>query len=91
MMTWCFVAPTEDEYLTKLERARSLDPAAGPFDAYRADIEADCIVGTPERAAERLSQYAAQGVERIMLNHTLYDDVEMLELLATEVFPKVEG
>ena len=26
MMTWCFVAPTEDEYVAKLERARSLDP-----------------------------------------------------------------
>jgi F420-dependent oxidoreductase-like protein len=91
MMTWCFVAPTEDEYLAKLERARSLDPTAGPFDAYRADIEADCIVGTPERAAETLSKYAAAGVQRIMLNHELYDDFEMLELLATQVFPKVDG
>jgi alkanesulfonate monooxygenase SsuD/methylene tetrahydromethanopterin reductase-like flavin-dependent oxidoreductase (luciferase family) len=91
MMTWCFVAPTEDEYVAKLERARSLDPTAGPFDEYRADIEADCIVGTPERAAETLSKYAAAGVQRIMLNHELYDDIEMLELLATQVFPKVEG
>ncbi len=91
MMTWFFVAPTEDEYLAKLERARSLDPTAGPFDAYRADIEADCIVGTPERAAETLSKYAAAGVQRIMLNHELYDDLEMLELLATQVFPKVDG
>jgi F420-dependent oxidoreductase-like protein len=91
LMTWVFVAPTEDEYVTKLERARSIDPTAGSFDAYRADIEADCIVGAPERAAERLSEYAAAGVERIMLNHELYDDLEMLELLATQVFPKVEG
>jgi F420-dependent oxidoreductase-like protein len=89
MMTWCFVAPTEEGYLAKLERARSLDPTAGPFEAYRADIEADCIVGTPERAAETLSRYAAAGVQRIMLNHELYDDLEMLELLATQVFPKV--
>lgn len=91
LMTWFFVAPTEDEYLAKLERARSQDPTAGPFDAYRADIEADCIVGTPERAAERLSEYAAAGVQRIMLNHGLYDDLDMLELLATQTFPKVEG
>jgi F420-dependent oxidoreductase-like protein len=91
LMTWFFVAPTEDEYLAKLERARSLDPAAGPFDAYRADIEADCIVGTPERAAARLSEYAAAGVQRVMLNHGLYDDLEMLEVVATQVFPKVEG
>jgi F420-dependent oxidoreductase-like protein len=91
LMTWCFVAPTEDEYLAKLERARSLDPSAGSFVAYRTDIEADCIVGTPERAVETLSKYAAAGVERIMLNHELYDDLEMLELLATQVFPKVDG
>ena len=91
LMTWCFVASTQDEYLATLERARSQDPTAGSFDAYRADVEADCIVGTPERAAERLSEYAAAGVERIMLNHTLYDEPEMLELLASEVFPKVEG
>jgi F420-dependent oxidoreductase-like protein len=91
MMTWCFVAPTENEYLAKLERARALDPSAGSFVAYRTDIEADCIVGTPERAAETLSKYAAAGVQRIMLNHELYDDIEMLELLATQVFPKVEA
>lgn len=91
LMTWFFVAPTEDDYLAKLERARSIDPKAGPLDAYRADIEADCIVGTPERAAERLSEYAAAGVQRVMLNHALYDDLEMLELLATQVLPKVEG
>ena len=89
LMTWCFVAPTEAAYLATLERARSLDPTAGPFEAYRADIEADCIVGTPERAVETLSRYAAAGVQRIMLNHELYDDLEMLELLATQVFPKV--
>jgi alkanesulfonate monooxygenase SsuD/methylene tetrahydromethanopterin reductase-like flavin-dependent oxidoreductase (luciferase family) len=48
-------------------------------------------VGTPDRAAERLSEYADAGVQRIMLNHALYDDLEMLELLATQVLPKVDG
>jgi F420-dependent oxidoreductase-like protein len=88
-MTWCFVAPTEDAYLAMLERAHALDPNAVPFEAYRADIEADCIVGTPDRAAERLAQYAAAGVQRVMLNLSLYDDLGTLDLLATEVFPKV--
>jgi alkanesulfonate monooxygenase SsuD/methylene tetrahydromethanopterin reductase-like flavin-dependent oxidoreductase (luciferase family) len=88
-MTWCFVAPTERAYVAMLERARAKDPTAGPLDAYRADVEADCIVGTPDRAVDRLSEYAAAGVERIMLNHELYDDLDMLELLASQVFPKV--
>lgn len=91
LMTWCFVGETQDDYLARLRRAHVVDPEAGPFDAYRADVEADCIVGTPVRAAERLSEYAAAGVQRIMLNHGLFDDLDMLELLATQVFPKVEG
>ena len=64
-----------------------VDPTAGPFDRYREDIEADCIVGTPTRAVERLAEYAAAGVQRVMLNHELFDDTEMLELLAAQVLP----
>lgn len=91
LMTWFFVAPTEDGYLAKLERARALDPTAGPFDAYRRDIERDCIVGTPERAAARLREYRDAGVQRIYLNHELYDDLDMLELVAAEVLPGLDG
>ena len=89
LMTWFFVAPTEEAYLEKLRRAHALDPTAGPFDAYRADIEHDCIVGTPDRAIERLRAYAAVGVQRIFLNHELYDDLEMLDVMTTDVLPEV--
>lgn len=89
LMTWMFVGRTEAEYLDKLRRAHSLDPVAGPFDAYRADIENDCIVGTPRRAIDRLLEYSAAGVERVFLNHELYDDADMVELVATHVLPEV--
>jgi alkanesulfonate monooxygenase SsuD/methylene tetrahydromethanopterin reductase-like flavin-dependent oxidoreductase (luciferase family) len=87
LMTWTFLGRTQDAYLERLRRAHSLDPSAGPFDKYRADIEADCIVGTPDQAVERLRAYADAGVERIFLNHELYDDIEMLELIAADVLP----
>jgi alkanesulfonate monooxygenase SsuD/methylene tetrahydromethanopterin reductase-like flavin-dependent oxidoreductase (luciferase family) len=72
-----------------LRRAHALDPNAGPFDAYRADIEHDCIVGTPDRAIERLREYAAVGVQRIFLNHELYDDLDMLDVMTADVLPAV--
>jgi F420-dependent oxidoreductase-like protein len=90
-MTWVFVGRTEDEWRGRVAQAHAHDPTAGPFERYLADIEKDCIVGTPERASDRLSEYAAAGVQRVMLNHELVEDLEMLELLATEVLPKVEG
>ncbi len=89
LMTWMFVGRTTEEYLERLRRAHALDPTAGPFDAYRADIEADCIVGTPTDAVARLREYAEAGVQRIFLNHELYDDLEMLKLVADEIVPEI--
>jgi F420-dependent oxidoreductase-like protein len=89
LMTWVYVGADEAAFRDRVERARLIDPRAGSFDQFLAEIEADCIVGTPDRAAERLSEYAAAGVQRLFLNHSLFDDLETVELLANEVFPKV--
>ena len=88
-MTWCFVGRTDDEWRDRVERARRRDPRAGPFDAYLADLEVDCILGTPDRAAAKLRAYADAGVQRVMLNHELFDDTDMLEVLAAEVVPRL--
>jgi F420-dependent oxidoreductase-like protein len=90
-MTWVYVGADEEELRARVELGRRHDPRAGSFDDFLADISKDCIVGTPERAAERLSEYAAAGVQRFMLNHELFDDLEMLELLARDVLPLVEA
>lgn len=90
-MTWVYVGRDERGFMARVERARQRDPRAGDLDTYLADLRRDCITGTPDQAAERLSEYAAAGVQRVMLNHELFDDLETIELLASEVFPKVEG
>jgi F420-dependent oxidoreductase-like protein len=89
MMTWFFVGRTEDEYLEKLRRAHAIDPDASSFEDYRDEAEADFIVGSPERALARLREYADAGVQRIFLNHELYDDIQMLELIADEIIPGI--
>lgn len=45
------------------------------------------IAGTPDEIVARLREYEAVGVERVMLQHHLYRDVEALELIAAEVIP----
>jgi F420-dependent oxidoreductase-like protein len=83
LMTWFFVGKTEGAHVDAIRRSHALDPDATDFDSYRAQVEADCIVGTPDRALERLRAYEEAGVERIFLNHELYDDTDMLELVAS--------
>lgn len=91
LMTWVYVGRDEDAVRERLELGRQLEPGAGSFDEFLAETENDCIVGTPDRAAARLSEYAAAGVERTFLNHSFFDDLDTVELLANEVFPRVAG
>jgi alkanesulfonate monooxygenase SsuD/methylene tetrahydromethanopterin reductase-like flavin-dependent oxidoreductase (luciferase family) len=86
-----FVGRTEDEWRDRARAAWSADPTAGPFDDYLADLERDCIVGPVDRAVERMRAYAEAGVRRFVLNHGLFDDLDQIELLATEIIPRVDG
>ena len=90
-MTWVFVGRIDAEWKARVEQARRMDPSAGPFEDYLADISRDCIVGTVEQAIDRMNVYAAAGVQRFVLNHELFDDLEQIELLAEEILPRVEG
>lgn len=45
------------------------------------DDQSPHVTGTLEEAAERLRAYEAAGVERVMLQHLVHEDVEMVHLL----------
>ena len=89
LMTWCYVGETEADALDRIHRARERAMRAERFEDELADLRATCIVGSAEQAAERLLEYRDAGVQRIMLNHELFDDLEMLDVLAERVFPLI--
>ena len=91
MMTWYYVGDDQASWRARVERARERDPDAGPRDAYLAHLERTCIVGTADRAIERLNEYAEAGVQRIVLNHEFADDLEMLEVVGERVLPELQG
>ena len=47
------------------------------------------LVGTVDEVAERLHEYEAVGVERVMLQHLLHEDLEMVALIGRELAPAV--
>jgi alkanesulfonate monooxygenase SsuD/methylene tetrahydromethanopterin reductase-like flavin-dependent oxidoreductase (luciferase family) len=45
------------------------------------------LVGTPDVVRQRLREYSDAGVDRVVLQHLLHDQYEMLSLAACEVLP----
>ncbi|CAN5710095.1 LLM class F420-dependent oxidoreductase [soil metagenome] len=90
VMTWCYVGETEADAMRVIEQARVRAMRVARFEDELEELRAHCIVGSVDQAVERLNAYAAAGVQRIMLNHELFDDLEMLEVLAERVFPQVQ-
>ena len=89
VMTWCYVGETEADSMRLIEKARTRAMRVARFEDELEELRAHCVVGSVDQAVERLHEYAQAGVQRIMLNHELFDDLEMLDVLAERVFPQV--
>lgn len=91
LMTQVVVGADQAEVIRRAGRLMELDPDAdGSPDGYLEDLESQgAVVGTPQQAALRLAAFEEAGVQRIMLQDLLVDDLEMLALLGSEVFPEV--
>ena len=81
MMTGCLLGEDETEVRDRGRRLMELTRQEGDFDAWFEGLREAWIIGTPEQAAERLAVYEGAGVERVMLQHQLHDDLDMVALM----------
>jgi alkanesulfonate monooxygenase SsuD/methylene tetrahydromethanopterin reductase-like flavin-dependent oxidoreductase (luciferase family) len=93
LMTGCLVGSDQSELR---ERARRLlvrrGEENGDAEALVARYRERGVAGTPDEVVERLRELEEAGrVERVMLQHLLHDDLEMVALIAREVVPKLSG
>jgi F420-dependent oxidoreductase-like protein len=86
MMTTVVVGATEAEARSRAQRMVDLGMVEEADGAAALRENADTwVCGSVEQAAERLAALAEAGVERMMLQHLLHDDLEAVELLGTEL------
>lgn len=90
-MTSYVVGRTQDEVR---ERASALREVLPNLAGLSVDESVDALrerwpVGTPDEVAERLRPMAEAGVELFLFQHFLLDDADHLELLASEVAPRL--
>jgi F420-dependent oxidoreductase-like protein len=74
------------EYLELIARRQGLGSGAEFLETDGVGGES-MLVGTPDLVRHRLREYADAGVDRIVLQHLLHDQPEVLSLAAQEVLP----
>jgi len=78
MMTQCVIGRDRAEVDERL-RALGRDP-------WKPE---GALIGTLDEVAERLREYESAGITRVMCQHLLHRDVEMVELLGSKLAPAV--
>lgn len=81
VMTGCLLGEDEAEFRDRARRLMELSGEEGDVDAYVEGLRDAWVLGTVEQAAERLVAMEAAGAERVMLQHQLHDDIDMVRLV----------
>jgi alkanesulfonate monooxygenase SsuD/methylene tetrahydromethanopterin reductase-like flavin-dependent oxidoreductase (luciferase family) len=82
LMTRCVVGADEDDFRRRAAREQERSGQSGPLDDWIAQLSPVWITGTPQQAGEHLARLAEAGVEQVMLQHMLFDDLDMLDVIA---------
>jgi alkanesulfonate monooxygenase SsuD/methylene tetrahydromethanopterin reductase-like flavin-dependent oxidoreductase (luciferase family) len=88
LMTGCLIGDDAAELRKRASRLAAWrgDPEANP-DEVLAGLPDAWVVGTASEAVEALLELSAAGVDRVMLQDLLFDDLEMIDLIGREVIP----
>jgi F420-dependent oxidoreductase-like protein len=81
MMTGCLIGADEAEFRERAARLHRRSRKEGDLDTWLDGLRGEWILGTVDEAASRLAEYAEAGLERVMLQNQLHDDVEMVALM----------
>jgi F420-dependent oxidoreductase-like protein len=88
LMTNTLVAADQADLEAKARRLMERRGDTGDPAAYLEELGPDRIAGAPDRVLERLAEYAEAGVERVMLQHLLHDDLDAVALIGAEIIPE---
>jgi F420-dependent oxidoreductase-like protein len=84
LMTTCVVAGDEAELRERARRVVAITGGSDP-EAFLAENRETGVVGTVEDAREHLRALEDVGVERVFLQHLDHRDLEMVELIGSEL------
>jgi alkanesulfonate monooxygenase SsuD/methylene tetrahydromethanopterin reductase-like flavin-dependent oxidoreductase (luciferase family) len=81
LMTGCVVGRAEGDLADRVRDYLRLRGREQELESFLGAPPPHMVVGTVEAAAEQLRRYEAAGVGRVMLQHLVHEDVEMVNVL----------
>ncbi len=91
LMTTTWVGADRQELEARVGRLLEKRGEGGDPAAYLAGLGPERIVGTTDEVLEKLRAYAEAGIQRVMLQHLLHDDLEALALIGQEIIPEASA
>lgn len=85
----CLVGDTATEVERRCRELHA-DIGTGEFDAWIDERRNTWAIGTPDQVSRHVSELAAAGAAGFTFMHLLPHDLDMLDLLAREVLPRIE-
>jgi F420-dependent oxidoreductase-like protein len=89
LMAGTLVGANEEELLGRAARLMEVDGEKGDPKAWIEGLRDEWIVGTIQEVLDRLGELARAGVQRVMLQHRLHDDLEAVAQIAEQIIPAV--
>jgi F420-dependent oxidoreductase-like protein len=88
LLTKTIVGADEGEVLRRATELMEWEEHEGDADAYLADLRATHVVGTPEQVLTRLAEFAAAGIQRVLVHQLVHTDLDQVELIGRQVVPE---
>jgi F420-dependent oxidoreductase-like protein len=87
LMASCVTGRDRQEVLERVRRLQKLQRDHRSIETYLRDHADEAVIGTVEEVVDRLLAYREAGVERVVLDHLLHDDLDMVALVGEEIAP----
>jgi F420-dependent oxidoreductase-like protein len=86
-MTCTLVGADEQELHRRATRLMELEGETGDPAAWLAGVAGEYVVGTIPQVLDRLEELSEAGVDRIMMQHLVHDDLDAVRLIGEELIP----
>jgi len=88
VMTGCLVGASRSEFRDRAQRALET-MGEGHLDAWLDGLSREWVLGEPERAADRLGEFADAGIAGVLLQDNLPDELDMLDGVMRDIAPRL--